>query len=132
MKRSKTRIVLLSDAAMAVLAKADALRLSDIDIVFPSIARNAMSDMTLLKLLRDICEPFHVHGFRSALIDWAANEGAADALVDAALAHKTPDAVQAAYRRTTYLGTADQLGAHVKLMNDRGALLRGQPARWAR
>ena len=73
--------------------------------------------MTLLKVLRDMSEPFHVHGFRSALTDWAANEGFADAVVEAALAHKTPDAVQAAYRRTTYLGTAQQPGARVKLMD---------------
>jgi hypothetical protein len=75
-----------------------------------------MSDMTLLKVLRDMSEPFHVHGFRSSLTDWAANEGLPDAVVEAALAHKTPDAVQAAYRRTTYLGTPDQPGARVKLM----------------
>ena len=37
-------------------------------------------------------------------------------VVEAALAHKTPDAVQAAYRRTTYLGTPDNPGARVKLM----------------
>jgi hypothetical protein len=75
-----------------------------------------MSDMTLLKVLRDMSEPFHVHGFRSALTDWAANEGFPDAVVEAALAHKTPDAVQAAYRRTTYLGTPGQPGTRVKLM----------------
>ena len=120
MKRSKTHIVPLSDAALAVLAKASALRLSNIDFVFPGMTGNAMSDMTLLKVLRDMCEPFHVHGFRSAFTDWAANEGFADAVVEAALAHKTPDAVQAAYRRTTYLGTAGQPGARVNLMNDWG------------
>lgn len=79
-----------------------------------------MSDMTLLKVLRDMSEPFHVHGFRSALTDWAANEGFPDAVVEAALAHKTPDAVQAAYRRTTYLGTPGQPGARVKLMETWG------------
>ena len=76
----------------------------------------AMSDMTLLKVLRDAGEPYHVHGFRSALTDWAANEGFPDAVVEAALAHKTPDAVQAAYRRTTYLGTPDKPGERVRLM----------------
>jgi hypothetical protein len=50
------------------------------------------------------------------LTDWAANEGFPDAVVEAALAHKTPDAVQAAYRRTTYLGTPGQPGTRVKLM----------------
>ena len=40
-----------------------------------------MSDMTLLKVLRDMKEPFHVHGFRSTFTDWAANEDFADAVV---------------------------------------------------
>lgn len=109
-------MVPLSDAALTVLAKADALRLTDTDVVFPGTAGKPMSNMTLLKVLRDMGEPFHVHGFRSALTDWAANEGFPDAVVEAALAHKTPDAVQAAYRRTTYLGTPGQPGARVKLV----------------
>src|SRR5690606_37515071 len=100
-------------AAMAVLAKADAFRVEGAEVVFPGATGKAMSDMTLLKVLRDMSEPFHVHGFRSAFTDWAANEGYPDAVVEAALAHKTPDAVQAAYRRTTYLGTKDKPGARV-------------------
>ena len=117
MKRSKAHMVPLSDEALAVLAKADALRMSESDVVFPGVAGQPMSDMTLLKVLRDMSEPYHVHGFRSSFTDWAANEGIPDAVVEAALAHKTPDAVQAAYRRTTYLGTPDQPGARVKLMD---------------
>jgi integrase len=116
MKRSKGHVVPLSDAALAVLAKAAAFRLGEGDVVFPGMAGKPMSDMTLLKVLRDMSEPYHVHGFRSAFTDWAANEGYADAVVEAALAHKTPDAVQAAYRRTTYLGTPDKPGARVALM----------------
>lgn len=116
MKRSKAHMVPLSDAALVVLAKAAAFRLAESDVVFPGVAGKPMSDMTLLKVLRDMSEPYHVHGFRSAFTDWAANEGFPDAVVEAALAHKTPDAVQAAYRRTTYLGTPDQPGARVKLM----------------
>src|SRR3546814_1557419 len=100
MKRSKGHMVPLSDAALAVLAKAAAFRMGESDVVFPGMAGKPMSDMTLLKVLRDMSEPYHVHGFRSAFTDWAANEGFADAVVEAALAHKTPDAVQAAYRRT--------------------------------
>lgn len=117
MKRGKAHMVPLSDAALAVLAKANALRLEGTDVVFPGVAGKPMSDMTLLKVLRDMSEPFHVHGFRSTFTDWAANEGVADAVVEAALAHKTPDAVQAAYRRTTYLGTSEKPGARVKLMD---------------
>jgi integrase len=116
MKRGKAHMVPLSDAAMAVLSKAAALRLAGTEIVFPGINGKPMSDMTLLKVLRDAKEPYHVHGFRSAFTDWAANGGFPDAVVEAALAHKTPDAVQAAYRRTTYLGAPGQPGARVKLM----------------
>ncbi|AUW58220.1 integrase [Sphingobium sp. SCG-1] len=121
MKRGKAHVVPLSNAALAVLTKARALQLPDTDVVFPGVAGNPMSDMTLLKVLRDMSEPFHVHGFRSSFTDWAANEGFADAVVEAALAHKTPDAVQAAYRRTTYLGTENQPGARVKLMEAWGS-----------
>ena len=116
MKRGKAHMVPLSDAALAVLAKAEALKLECSDHVFPGTGGAAMSDMTLLKVLRDMSEPFHVHGFRSSFTDWAANEGFPDAVVEAALAHKTPDAVQAAYRRTTYLGTPNQPGQRIKLM----------------
>ena len=116
MKRAKAHIVPLSRSALAVLTRATALTLAGSDFVFPGVSGGAMSDMTLLKVLRDAGEPYHVHGFRSAFTDWAANEGFADAIVEAALAHKTPDAVQAAYRRTTYLGTPDKPGERVRLM----------------
>ena len=112
----KAHIVPLSDSAMAVLTKAAASRIVESNAVFSGVGGKPMSDMTLLKVLRDMSEPYHVHGFRSAFTDWAANEGFADAVVEAALTHKTPDAVQAAYRRTTYLGTPDNPGARVKLM----------------
>lgn len=117
MKRGKSHMVPLSDAALEVIAKARAFRISDTAIVFPGLGGKRLSDMTLLKVLRDMAEPFHVHGFRSTFTDWAANEGFPDAVVEAALAHKTPDAVQAAYRRTTYLGTANKPGERVRLMN---------------
>ena len=60
-------MVPLSDAALAVLAKAAALKLEGTDQVFPGSSGGPMSDMTLLKVLRDMSEPYHVHGFRSAL-----------------------------------------------------------------
>lgn len=128
MKRGKAHMVPLSDAALAVLAKASAFRLPDTDVVFPGTAGKPMSDMTLLKVLRDMKEPFHVHGFRSTFTDWAANEDFPDAVVEAALAHKTPDAVQAAYRRTTYLGTPGQPGARVRLMEAWGSYCAGGAA----
>lgn len=42
------------------------------------------------------------HGFRSTFRDWAAERGYADPVAEAALAHKVPDAVVAAYKRTTF------------------------------
>lgn len=113
---------------MGALTKADALRLPETDVVFPGVSGEPMSDMTLLKVMRDMCEPYHVHGFRSTFTDWAANEGFPDAVMEAALAHKTPDAVQAAYRRTTYPGTPDQPGARVKLMAAWGRYCHGVAA----
>lgn len=116
MKRAKAQVVPLGPAALSVLKRAAALKLAGSDFVFPGVSGGPMSDMTLLKVLRDAGEPYHVHGFRSAFTDWAANEGFPDAVVEAALPHKTPDAVQAAYRRTTYLGTPDKPGERVRLM----------------
>jgi integrase len=42
------------------------------------------------------------HGFRSTFRDWAAERGYQDAVAEAALAHSVPDAVVAAYKRTTF------------------------------
>jgi len=120
MKRRKAHMVPLSTAALALLSKATALKMAGTETVFPGNSGKPLSDMTLLKVLRDASEPHHVHGFRSSFTDWAANEGFPDAVVEAALAHKTPDAVQAAYRRTTYLGTVGRPGARIKLMEEWG------------
>ena len=125
MKRAKAHIVPLSLAALSALNRAAALKLAGSAFVFPGVSGGAMSDMTLLKVLRDAGEPYHVHGFRSAFTDWAANMGFPDAVVEAALAHKTPDAVQAAYRRTTYLGTPSNPGERVRLMEAWGAYCTG-------
>ena len=51
MKRGKAHIVPLSQAALAVLAKAEALKMAGATVVFPGISGEAMSDMTLLKVL---------------------------------------------------------------------------------
>ena len=104
MKRGKAHVVPLSTTALSVLRRAAAFRLAGTEIVFPGNGGKAMSDMTLLKVLRDADEPYHVHGFRSTFTDWAADKtNFANAVVDAAKAHKTPDATEAAYRRTTHL-----------------------------
>jgi len=63
-----------------------------------------MSDMTLVKVLRDMDEPFTPHGFRSAFRDWASETtDFPDRVVEAALAHAVEDKAEAAYRRGALL-----------------------------
>src|SRR3546814_13174786 len=73
MKRGKAHMVPLSDAALAVLARANAFRLPDTGVVFPGVAGKPMSDITLLKVLRVMKDPYHVQGFRSTFNDWEDN-----------------------------------------------------------
>jgi integrase len=73
--------------------------------------------MTLLKVLRDLKEPFTVHGFRSAFRDWVAEQTSfSGEVAEAALAHTIPNKVEAAYRRTDFLEKRRKLmeawGAH--------------------
>ena len=63
------------------------------------------------------------HGFRSTFRDWAAERGYPDAVAEAALAHSVPDAVIAAYRRTTFFELRKQL------MDDWAAFATSDPAK---
>ena len=74
MKAGEDHRVPLSLPAMAVLE--EALQLQDgSDLVFPSPARpgQALSDMTLTKVLRatGLADLATVHGFRSSFLNWA-------------------------------------------------------------
>lgn len=104
MKAGKDHIVPLSTAAVAVLTRAAEMRLADTDLVFPGAKRGRpLSDMTLLKILRDGGMDATVHGFRSAFRDWCAEETSVSGEVaEVALAHAIPNKVEAAYRRTDF------------------------------
>jgi integrase len=104
MKAGKTHIVPLSPAALRVFRRAADLRMAGTDLVFPGLKRGKpLSDMTLLKILRDMKLEATVHGFRSAFRDWCAEETAVPGEVaEAALAHAIPNKVEAAYRRTDF------------------------------
>jgi integrase len=69
--------------------------------------------MTMTKLLRDAgVECATVHGFRSAFTDWAAETtGFPKEVADKALAHKLPNRVEAAYRRTDFFNKRRDLMA---------------------
>lgn len=105
MKAGKVHVVPLSPAALDVFRRAAALRIEANDLVFHGTKRDRpLSDMTLLKVLRDANEPFTVHGFRSAFRDWVAEETSFPGeIAEAALAHAIPNRVEAAYRRTDFL-----------------------------
>ena len=70
-------------------------------LVFPSIRARQMSDSTLSKLLRENNIAGVPHGFRSSFRDWAAEQTSAPhAVMESALAHTIPRAVEAAYARS--------------------------------
>lgn len=117
MKRGLEHKVPLSDAALAILSKMEAIKGG---LVFPGKGRKQLSDMTLAKALKSAGGVgFTVHGFRSSFRDWVADsivsinlpakegEDAKAALAgdvaEATLAHALPSRVEAAYRRTAFL-----------------------------
>ena len=105
MKTGVTHVVPLAPAALAVLERRWEGRTENDGLVFFSTPKKPMSDMTMTKALRSLGEEeTHVHGFRSTFTDWAAETtDVAKEVVDKALAHKLPDKVEAAYRRTNHL-----------------------------
>jgi len=77
------------------------------DLVFPGQKQQELSDMSLTTVLRRMGRSdITVHGFRSTFRDWCA-EYASNAfsreVCEHALAHKLPDKVEAAYRRSDLL-----------------------------
>lgn len=94
----------LSQAARAVFRQAASVRFNGCDFVFPGQARfSPLSDMTLLKVLRDANLGVTVHGFRSTFRDWIADEtDYPREIAEAALAHTLENKVEAAYRRTDF------------------------------
>jgi len=105
MKREKEHVVPLSAAAQRVFERALTLRADKDTLVFPGAKPGKpLSDMTLLKVLRDMDTGCTVHGFRSAFKDWAGEVGGfPNELSEAALAHAIANKTEAAYRRGSLL-----------------------------
>ena len=75
MKMGRPHIVPLSPQAVAVFKRAAKHRTAATQLVFYGIKeKRPLSDMTLLKVLRDMEAGVTVHGFRSAFRDWVAEE----------------------------------------------------------
>lgn len=105
MKMKRPHIVPLSPDVIQVFRRAEKFRAQGTDIIFPGQKlKKPMSDMTLLKILRDMDAGVTVHGFRSAFRDWVAEQtNYPGEVAEAALAHAIPNKVEAAYRRTDFL-----------------------------
>lgn len=106
MKARDPHVIPLSARALEVL---DVARVAfpDDDLVFPGTKPGRpLSDMTLTKVLRDagLGGRATAHGFRSSFKDWCAEIAKVrDEVSEAALAHKIPNKVRAAYLRTSFL-----------------------------
>lgn len=106
MKGGEQHIVTLSESAVVVLRQIQALRATmDDRIVFPGTGGRPMSDMTLLKLLKEYRPDYTVHGFRSSFRTWAAEQvpHIPQPVAEAALAHVVHDQVERAYQRSNFL-----------------------------
>ena len=102
MKAGQAHRVPLSDAALAILKQLLPLKKEPDDLVFPGgKKKRPLSDVAVSKALGAVVDGVTVHGMRSAFRDWAAEASTYPREVaEVALAHRSPDRVEAAYRRS--------------------------------
>ena len=103
MKAAEEHKVPLSAPALALLRGLH--KEEDSELVFPSPTKagEAMSDMTLLQVLRRMDVEATVHGFRATFRSWVAERtNFPGEVAEAALAHQIPNEVERAYKRTTF------------------------------
>ena len=126
MKAGKAHVVPLSDAAKAILERAKPISTKADAPIFPGTKGQPLSDMTMLKIMRDRSLPFSVHGFRSAFKTWAVEATSfPDAVSEAALAHIDANKVRAAYSRTDFRQQrTDLLAAWANFIGGAGATIR--------
>jgi integrase len=126
MKAGVEHIVPLPNRCLEIAKQAKALNPHS-ELLFPGDrTRNALSDMTFTKLLRDmgLADRATAHGFRSSFRDWATeHDKVREVVAEAALAHGVRDKAEAAYRRSTYLNERRGLMANWAkfILNDGGS-----------
>jgi integrase len=101
MKSGKEHRIPLSDAAMAIVGRMQAIRTGD--YIFPGRGGNSRIGHSTMReqLLRLGRRDLTVHGFRSTFRDWAAERTNYPAeMAEMALAHSVGSAVEQAYRRS--------------------------------
>jgi integrase len=121
MKTGKSHTVPLSDRTIKILERLP--RVHGCDFLFPGAkAKQSINRFGMLELLRAMRPGVTVHGFRPTFRDWCGDRtNFPRDIVEAALAHRIADQVEAAYRR----GTAIEKRRH--LMQDWARYL-AQPA----
>jgi integrase len=110
MKMKQPHVVPLSPPALALMRRLRDERialdgkLNPEQLVFVGLRGKAISDVTMMKAIRDMnISGITVHGFRSSFTDWTAEQtDFPKEVADKALAHRIPNAVEAAYRRTDF------------------------------
>jgi integrase len=111
MKMKVEHRVPLTGEAIALLKAIP--RIVGTDLVFPSIKKTELSDMTLTAVLRRMNVAVTAHGFRSTFRDWASERTSYDRnTCEMALAHAIGDKVEEAYRR------GDLFEKRTRLMRD--------------
>ena len=104
MKAGKEHVVPLSPAAKRVFQRAADLRTAGSKFVFQGLKREKpLSDMTLIKVLRDMGETVTAHGFRSTASTILNERGYSADVIEAALAHQDEDEMRRIYNRALYL-----------------------------
>lgn len=98
MKMGREHRVPLAPAAIELLEKLP--KIAGTDLVFPSSSGKALSDRTLLAVIRRMGLTATTHGFRSTFRDWCGEyTNFPREVAEAALSHAVGDAVERAYRR---------------------------------
>jgi integrase len=98
MKAGKEHRVPLSSQAVTLLTSLP--RVKDVEVVFPGVKGQPLSDMSLSAVMRRMKAAAVPHGFRSTFRDWAAERtNFPRELAEMALAHAIENKVEAAYRR---------------------------------
>lgn len=109
MKAGKEHRIPLSNQAVELLHSMSHIR--GVPYIFPSPQNKALSDMSLMAVLRRMGrEDITVHGFRSTFRDWAGETTPFPReVIEHALAHQLRDKAEAAYQRGDLLVKREKL-----------------------
>ncbi len=100
MKAGKEHRVPLCAEVVEILTTMQQWRMAGTELVLPD-TRGLLSDVSVNKTLRTAADGVTVHGFRSSLRDWGAEQtNIPRAVMEAALVHSNQDKTEAAYMRS--------------------------------